>query len=129
MADMKGSGTERRIFVRMRIGLEVNIRMKDSMIGRFRTRDLDLGGLFVEAREVELYPNDVADLEFFEAGGRSGGRMFRAKVVRHASDGVGLTFHEHDEDSLGALRDLMLAAMPAADAYATIAAEPMRFGS
>ncbi|MDR2876901.1 MAG: PilZ domain-containing protein [Chromatiales bacterium] len=129
MADTNVGGAERRIFARMRIGLEVRIDMKGSLVGRFHTRDLDLGGLFVEAGDIELYPNDVVDLAFFEIDGLSGDRMFRAKVVRHASDGVGLMFYEHDEDSLGALRDLMLEAMPAADAYATIAAGPMRFGA
>lgn len=125
MMNMSGGGSERRIFARMRIGLEVTIRARGGVLGNFRTRDLDLGGLFIETGEIELYPNDTVDLEFPGVGGR----MFGAKVVRHASDGIGLMFHEHDEDSLAALRDLMLAAMPAADAYATIAAgRPMRFG-
>jgi hypothetical protein len=117
------------MFARMRIGLEVALVGGRGVIGRYRTRDLDLGGLFVAGGEIELYPNDVVDLEFSGVGGQGGSRMFRARVIRHASDGVGLVFDEHDEASLAALRNLMLAAMPAADAYATIAAWPMRFGS
>lgn len=103
------------------------VRMKDRALGRFRTRDLDMGGVFVEAAEIELYPNDVAELRFPDAGGKGKGHAFRAKVIRHASNGVGLMFHEHDEDSLAALRDVMLTVMPAADSYATIAGGPTRF--
>lgn len=121
MADRTRNDTERRVFTRIRLGLEVAVRMKDRSLGRFRTRDLDMGGLFVEAGEIDLYPNDIAELAFPDAAGKGRGHVFRAKVIRHAANGVGLMFHEHDEDSLAALRDVMLAAMPAADAYATIA--------
>lgn len=124
---MKNHGhrrTERRAFIRMRLGLDVTVAIDRRPVGRFRTRDLDLGGVFVESAGLELYPNDVIELGFPRAGGKGRGHAFRARVVRSDEKGVALLFDEHDEASLAALRDVMVGAMPAADAYATIRGEP-----
>lgn len=101
MAETVSGEVERRIFTRMRLDADVLIRVRGRTLGRCRIRDLGLGGVFIVAGGIDLYPNDLVDLAF------SGGVVFRALVVRHAEQGVGLMFHDHDEASLDALREMM----------------------
>lgn len=101
MAETVSGGVERRIFTRMRLDADVLIRVRGRTLGQCRVRDLGLGGVFFFAGGIDLYPNDLVDLTF------SGGIVFRALVVRHAERGVGLMFHDHDEASLDALREMM----------------------
>lgn len=117
--------TERRAFTRMRLGIDVTVAVEGRPLGRYRTRDVDLGGVFVASASLELYPNDVAELGFAEAGGAARDHAFRARVVRHDDGGVALRFEEHDAASLAALRDVMTGAMPAADAGKTIRPRPI----
>lgn len=98
-----------RFYARMPLPLEVELRTRHDRLGRFPVRDIDMGGLFVETDAVELYPNDVVEVDFVPGDGRRP-KAFRARVVRHASDGVGLMFLDYDQASLGALFDVMVAA-------------------
>lgn len=120
MTDGAGNETERRLFPRTPSVFAVTVRARGRALGCFRTRNLDLGGLFMTGGEIELYPNDLVELEFPGADGKGGGHVFQATVIRHAENGIGLMFQEHDEESLAALRDVMLTAMPAADVCATV---------
>jgi hypothetical protein len=124
MADRTKGETERRMFARLPSVYPVTARARGRALGHFMTRDLDLGGLFVSGGGIDLYPNDLVELEFPGARGRGKGRVFRATVIRHAGDGIGLMFHGHDEESLAALRDVMLTAMPAADVCAAVTRGP-----
>ncbi len=108
------------MFARIPSVFAVTVRARGRALGRFRTRDLNLGGLFMAGGDIELYPNDLVELAFPAAGGRGKDHVFQVTVVRHAENGIGLMFHEHDEESIAALRDVMLTAMPAADVCATV---------
>jgi hypothetical protein len=100
-----------RFYARMPLPLEVELRMHHDRLGPFPVRDMDVGGLFVETDQVELYPNDVVEVDFVPGGaGAARLRGFRARVVRHAADGVGLMFLDYDQASFGALLDVMVAA-------------------
>lgn len=105
MAKTVSGDAERRIFTRMRLDADVTVRVRGRMLGRCRIRDLGLGGVFLVAGSIDLYPNDLVDLTFPAL--ISGRGVFRARVVRHAEQGVGLMFHDHDEASLDALREMM----------------------
>jgi hypothetical protein len=115
MADNLHGEGERRIFSRMGADMDVLVWSRGKLLGRYRVRDLGLGGVFIDAGSQDLYPNDLAELAFPD------GAVFRAVVIRHAEHGVGLMFHDHDEGSLDALRDLMLAAAPERSAPAETA--------
>lgn len=109
MAQTVSSDAERRIFTRMRLDAEVMVRVRGRTLGPCRVRDLGLGGVFVDAGGMDLYPNDLVDLTFPPVLPSifAGNVVFRARVVRHAEQGIGLMFHDHDEASLDALREMM----------------------
>jgi len=121
MAETFNGEAERRIFTRMRMDIDVLVRTRGRLLGRYRVHDLGLGGVFISAGSLDLYPNDLAELAFPEGG------VFRAMVVRHEEQGVGLMFHDHDEESLDALRDAMVAASRPASGCSLLAeAVPLR---
>jgi hypothetical protein len=101
---------DHRFYARMPLPLEVELSVAQSRLGRFEVRDIDLGGLFVESRGVDLYPNDVVDVGLVQKGDEVVSRKFRARVVRHAPHGIGLMFLDYDQASLGALMDVMVTA-------------------
>lgn len=99
-----------RFYARMPLRLEAEISVQQWPVGCFRVRDIDMGGLFVETRDADLYPNDVVDIVFIGSNGAESPHNFRARVVRHSPDGVGLMFLDYDQASLGALLEVMVAA-------------------
>jgi hypothetical protein len=104
MAEARNGEDDRRIFTRVGTDIEVQVRSHGRLLGRHRVHDLGLGGVFIDARSLDLYPNDFVELVFHNGG------IFRAVVIRHTDQGVGLMFHDHGEDSLDALREVMIAA-------------------
>nr|AQQ74509.1 hypothetical protein [uncultured bacterium] len=92
-----------RFYARMPLPIEVELRAHHLRPGRFVVRDIDMGGLFVESHDSDLYPNDVVEVAFVDGGGA----RFRARVVRHTPEGVGLMFLDYDHVSLGALQEIV----------------------
>lgn len=122
MAEICDGEGERRIFTRVGTDIDVYVQSRGRLLGRFRVSDLGLGGVFIDARSLELYPNDFAELVFPHGG------LFRAVVIRHTERGVGLMFQDHDEGSLDALREVMISAsLPASGRSGRIEAAGLRF--
>ncbi|USF86346.1 PilZ domain-containing protein [Candidatus Endoriftia persephone] len=79
----------------MSINVVLNYRNLGLVTGR--TRNLSLGGMFIDIGVIKLSRNAVVELSFPVACG-SGTQQCKAKalVVHHGSDGVGLMFCEMD---------------------------------
>lgn len=92
---------ERRLFGRIPLDVSVYVSVAGRVSGWGRIRDLGLGGAFIDAGDLELYPNDIARILF------PGGVILRARVTRHAAGGLGLMFRDHDRHSLDRLRILV----------------------
>jgi hypothetical protein len=109
-----GALREYRFYARMPLPLEAELRTRQSSLGRFSIRDIDMGGAFVEVRsdDVDLYPNDVVELLFAPIAGDAAdrGQGLRARVARVAPDGLGLMFIDFDQASLNALLEVMATA-------------------
>jgi len=68
-----------------------------------RTRNLSISGLFLETEERPSV-GTVVDLWFVWGDDT---HVAKARVIRHANDGVGLTFVEPDHLFLGALAEIL----------------------
>ncbi|MDH5301815.1 MAG: PilZ domain-containing protein [Gammaproteobacteria bacterium] len=94
-----------------RRSLELSVEVIDQGItlAKSRTRDLGLGGVFVEWVNFPLEENSVVDLLFNldDAEGRSSKHRLHAKVVRVDDDGVGLSFQDFDTCAFRALQALI----------------------
>jgi hypothetical protein len=73
-----------------------------------RTRDLSLGGVFVETGCIQLPVNAVVEASFMleHDSGRMGSRSTRAMVVHTKEGGSGLMFNELDQEFSHLLQDL-----------------------
>ncbi len=68
-----------------------------------RTRNISMSGLFLET-EARPTVGSVVDVWFVWGEDTFIGK---AKVIRHAADGIGVAFHEPDALFLGALAEIL----------------------
>ncbi len=68
-----------------------------------RTRNISMSGLFLET-EARPSVGSIVDLWFVWGEDTFVGK---AKVIRHAGDGIGVAFHEPDPLFLGALAEIL----------------------
>jgi len=99
---------EQRWSQRRTVSLDVDVFNGENLVANCRTRDVGLGGVFLEVADATLDTDDEVDL-FFTLGGKK--QVFRyklkAKVVRMMSEGVGLMFKDFDTNSFRSLQEIM----------------------
>jgi hypothetical protein len=101
---------ENRWSQRRSLDMDVEILLNGSVLGRTRTRDVGLGGVFLLLDDGQPLTSDEDVDLLFMSGEQEGGRSrhkLRARVVRHTADGVGLMFRDFDTSAVRALQEIM----------------------
>ena len=94
---------EQRASDRRPVAIDVEIFQRGAPVRQGRTRDVGLGGTFVEGPGLPLKAE--VELAFRIPGARE--RRLRARVVRVEDHGAGLAFHDLDLDAVRALQDVI----------------------
>lgn len=89
------------------LGVDVNLGSDKSVI--CKSRDVGLGGVFLNVKMPELFrvDNSVELIFHLFDGNQETKYVLKARVVRIASDGIGLKFHNFDTSVFRALQQLM----------------------
>jgi hypothetical protein len=81
---------DHRYSTRLPLQLTVEVSKQEQFLGRFKTRNMDVEGVFIEMRTTDLKPNDIVKLVFFVTKGESVNYTLDASVVRVDDFGVGM---------------------------------------
>lgn len=107
---------EQRWSQRRSVALGVDIYRNEALLNKCQSRDVGLGGVFLDLEQGSLQQHQDVEL-FFTLGENSETRhKLKARVVRVSDDGVGLMFRDFDTGSFRALQEIMrysLSANPA----------------
>lgn len=99
---------ERRWTGRTRIRLPVDVCDQGVVNGSYHTRDISLGGVFVEIPMVQYVADTYLDLHFkLGENGHYTKHRIKGKVVRITAEGVGLTFKEFDAVAFRSLQEVV----------------------
>lgn len=105
---------DHRYLTRTPLTVTVDVFRQEHYLGRFRTRDIDVEGVFIEMPVYGISPNDVLELVFrLPAADRCNHALF-AGVARIADDGAGLMLFDRGEVTLEILNSVAPDAMLAA---------------
>ena len=101
---------ERRWTERTLINVPVDLSYAGTQAGGCRTRDIGLGGVFVEVpKEVNLAEETSVELTFkLGAGADLTKHRINARVVRVSEDGVGMMFRDFDAIAFRSLQEVLL---------------------
>jgi hypothetical protein len=87
--------SETRWSVRKPISLDVDVFYQDQSFSGCATRDLGLGGMFVEFSQASIQPEERVDVVIkLNEGGDTRSHRFRATVAHSAVNGLGLAFKD-----------------------------------
>jgi len=100
---------ERRWTERTPINVPVDLSFAGGQAGEYCTRDIGLGGVFVEIpQEVALTKETPVELTFKLGSGTNLARhRINARVVRVAADGVGMMFRDFDAGAFRSLQEVL----------------------
>jgi len=98
---------EQRWSQRRTVSLDVDVFDHGSLVTACNSRDVGLGGIFLEAEKDCFVENQVVDLCFFLGENNSVKHTLKAKVVRTLVDGAGLKFKDFDTGSFRTLQEIM----------------------
>lgn len=100
---------EQRWSQRRKVALDVDIWRQGSALASSRTRDVGLGGVFLEVEGGRvLEKNTEVDLFFLlEAGDHVTRHKLKARVVRITVEGFGLMFKDFDIGAFRALQEIL----------------------
>jgi hypothetical protein len=99
---------EHRYATRKPLRLDVDVYHRDELLGRFKTRNINDGGVFVETGTHRLRRSDVVRVSFVT--GRSPDlprSSLKAMVVHRTGNGAGMMFLGVDSASLQTRRALV----------------------
>jgi len=101
------SVVEQRWSQRRDVLLGVDVLENGELIASCQSRDVGLGGVFIETASGKL--QDHCDYELcFSLGQKDMAKQkLKAKIVRVADDGYGLMFKDFDTNSFRALQEIM----------------------
>lgn len=98
---------ERRWTTRTRMGLNVDVAFEGGALTGCRTRDIGLGGVFVDSGD-QLPLGQFVEITFKVPDGSAiEDAKIRAKVVRTVSEGMGFMFRDFDATAFRALQRVM----------------------
>lgn len=99
---------EQRWSPRTRVNLEVDLLVKGKEVGGCRTRDIGMGGAFVEVSEDFHAEKAIVELIFkLGSGDHYSNHRIKAIIVRVANDGVGLMFRDFDASAFRSLQEIL----------------------
>ena len=101
--------TERRWTERTPMNIPVDLSYAGTHAGECRTRDIGLGGVFVEAPgTLDLAPETPVELIFkLGAGDRLTKHRINARVVRVTDGGIGMMFRDFDATAFRSLQEVL----------------------
>lgn len=99
---------EQRWSTRTPVKLNVDVAYDDKEVEDCVTRDIGMGGVFLEMAQLVPATDTMVELTF-KVGptDRRTRHKLKAKVVRAASDGIGLMFRDFDAGSFRALQEVL----------------------
>lgn len=107
---MDGNNAERRWATRMPVRVAVDLSFQGAEITDCLTRDIGFGGVYIEM-PPPVPPLDTSVQITFKLASATPAGVTRfampARVVRLASDGVGMIFSEFDAASFRSLREVL----------------------
>ena len=97
-----------RLNLRKPVNLDVDLHFLGHEYTGCRTRDIGLGGLFVEFRDADIPNSAMVDIivRIFKDGSKKCHR-FHATVAHASSGGYGLAFQNFDDESNRAVQDIL----------------------
>lgn len=98
---------EQRWSQRRTVSLDVDVFDHGSLITACNSRDVGLGGVFLETENECFVENQDVDLCFFLGENNSVKHTLKAKVVRVIDVGVGFKFKDFDTSSFRTLQEIM----------------------
>jgi hypothetical protein len=99
---------EHRWSIRTPIRIEVDLDCPGLGQATARTRDIGLGGVFVESRELNPPRNATIELTFYLGSGDTRvAYRIKARVVRVTPEGVGLMFKDYDVNTFRSLQEVI----------------------
>ena len=101
------SMNEQRWSQRRSVSLSVDVLDHGSLITTCHSRDVGLGGVFLEADKDCFMKNQLVDLCFFLGEDNSVKHILKAKVVRVLNGGAGFKFKDFDTSSFRTLQEIM----------------------
>ncbi|NOZ09613.1 MAG: PilZ domain-containing protein [Gammaproteobacteria bacterium] len=99
---------EKRKQSRAEVVVNVEMHYRDIHAQGLRTRNVSLGGVFVEAGDYPLpRKGETVNLQVVNGGAPGTGRNFRTRVARSNEDGVALLFQDFDLDDFEYLQEIL----------------------
>jgi hypothetical protein len=100
---------ERRWTERTPIDIAVDLAYAGTQAGEYRTRDIGLGGVFVEVSQTaDLAAETPVELIFkLGTGEHLTKHRINARVVRVTDDGVGMMFRDFDASAFRSLQEVL----------------------
>jgi hypothetical protein len=99
---------EQRWSTRTPVKLDVDVVYDNRDVEESITRDICMGGVFVEMGRTVPPLDAMAEITFkVGSGDKRTKHKIKAKVVRIADDGVGLMFRDFDAGSFRALQEIL----------------------
>jgi len=100
---------ERRWTERTPINVAVDVAYAGKQAGEYRTRDIGLGGVFVELpEETDIAAETPVELIFkLGSGVYLTKHRINARVVRVTSDGLGMMFRDFDATAFRSLQEVL----------------------
>ena len=86
---------DHRYSTRLPLHLNVEVFNQEQFVGRFKTRNMDVEGVFIEMRTTYLKPSEIVKLALFVPDGGRGNYTLDACVVRVDTYGAGM-WGRHD---------------------------------
>lgn len=101
------SAVEQRWSQRRDVSLSVDVLLNGEVVTSCQSRDVGLGGVFIETDSHRLMSDYDYELCFSLGQKNMAKQKLKAKVVRNAEDGYGLMFKDFDTNSFRALQEIM----------------------
>ena len=98
---------EQRWSQRRSVILGIEVFDHGSLISACQSRDVGLGGMFIETDKNQFKQNQDVELLFALGNENTVKHKLKARVVRVLNEGVGLVFKDFDTSSFRALQEIM----------------------
>ena len=82
----------KRSNIRKRLCLSVDVFSAGEHLGRYRSRNINLDGAFIETRACQFRPNDVLDLDFYIDDSERDSLRLKSTVIHISDMGMGVQF-------------------------------------
>jgi hypothetical protein len=86
------------------MAIPVEVYKQGRSLGRFKTRDIDMEGAFIEMSADTLKPNDIVELRFLYLNREHCDHTLSAGVVRFDANGIGLILLDNNDRALTVIR-------------------------